>query len=290
MAMIEIRFHGRGGQGAVQASELLAHAAFAQGLWPQSFPFFGVERRGAPVVAYTRVDDRPIRLRTSIDAPDIVVVLDPGLLAAQPVTAGLRPGGLLLANQRRPADTLPAGPYRRVALDATAIAVDEHLGSATAPIVNTAMLGALARASGVVRLEQLLTAIEAHVPAHPEQNRRAAERGFAAAQVMLPAGEAVPMPPTSPGRRVVVPDAPMASTPTSVLHTSSWRTVLPVIDLSRCTRCGFCWKFCPDDAIALAPDGTPSVVADYCKGCGICAVECPPKTIHMVPEPEGGLA
>jgi pyruvate ferredoxin oxidoreductase gamma subunit len=288
--MIEIRFHGRGGQGAVQASELLAHAAFAQGLWPQSFPFFGVERRGAPVVAYTRLDDRPIRLRTSIESPDIVVVLDPSLLNGQQVTAGLHPNGWLLANQRSGADTLPSGPYRRAAVDATAIALAEHLGSATAPIVNTAMLGALARASGVVELAPLLSAIEEHVPAYPEQNRRAAEHGFASVQV-LPAGAASPRTTAAAMVRPLrVPEAPMASTPTTALRTSSWRTVLPVIDLSRCTRCGFCWKFCPDDAIALTPDGTPSVVADYCKGCGICAVECPPKTIRMVAEPEGGIA
>lgn len=284
--MIEIRFHGRGGQGAVQASELLAHAAFAQGLWPQSFPFFGVERRGAPVVAYTRLDEQPIRLRTSIETPDIVAVLDPGLLQDQPVTAGLRPGGLLLANQRRPPETLPSGPYRRAAVDATAIALDEHLGSPTSPIVNTAILGALARVSGVVALEPLLTAIAEHVPGLPEANRRAAERGFASVQVVAATVRAASVPPVLTVHAVNVPDAPVASTPTTALRTSSWRTVLPVIDLTRCTRCGFCWKFCPDDAIALAPDGTPAVVADYCKGCGICAVECPPKTIHMVPDAE----
>lgn len=290
--MIEIRFHGRGGQGAVQASELLAHAGFRQGLWPQSFPFFGVERRGAPVVAFTRLDDGPIRLRTSIQAPDIVVVLDSGLLSDQPVTAGLRPGGLLLVNQRRGAGALPTGPFRRAAVDATAIALADHLGSATAPIVNTAMLGALTRASGVVGLEPLLEAIGAHVPSRPEENRHAAERGFAAVELLpAAAGAAGPVAPrTADPTPPSVRDAPIASVPTSSLRTSSWRTVLPVIELARCTRCGFCWKFCPDDAIALAPDGTPSILADFCKGCGICAVECPPKTIRMVADPEGGLA
>ena len=89
--MIEIRFHGRGGQGAVLASELLAQAAFLDGKMPQSFPFFGVERRGAPVTAYARIDSKPIGLRTSIRSPDVVVVLDPGLLASTPVAAGRRP-------------------------------------------------------------------------------------------------------------------------------------------------------------------------------------------------------
>jgi len=92
-SVIEIRFHGRGGQGAVIASELLAQAAFLEGKHPQSFPFFGVERRGAPVTAFTRIDDAPIQIRTSITAPDIVVVLDSGLMRTINVIAGLKPTG-----------------------------------------------------------------------------------------------------------------------------------------------------------------------------------------------------
>ena len=110
--MIEIRFHGRGGQGAVLASEMLAQAAFLDGKVPQSFPFFGVERRGAPVTAYARIDEKLISVRTSITAPDIVVVLDPGLLKTQPVADGLKPGGLVLVNSRKPPAEIAAPPAR----------------------------------------------------------------------------------------------------------------------------------------------------------------------------------
>ncbi|MFI5413715.1 MAG: 2-oxoacid:acceptor oxidoreductase family protein, partial [Candidatus Lutacidiplasmatales archaeon] len=143
--MIEIRFHGRGGQGAVLASELLAQAAFLDGKAPQSFPFFGVERRGSPVTAFARIDDKPIRVRTSITQPDIVVVLDPGLLKSTPVADGLRPGGLLLINSRHPPAEILAPPgARRATVDASRIALAHGLGSVTMPVVNTVMLGALA--------------------------------------------------------------------------------------------------------------------------------------------------
>jgi 2-oxoisovalerate/pyruvate ferredoxin oxidoreductase gamma subunit len=108
--MLEIRFHGRGGQGAVLASEILAQATFLDGKVPQSFPFFGVERRGAPVTAFLRVNDRPIQLRTSVTQPDIVVVLDPGLLKTTPVADGLRPGGLVLVNSRHAPSEIAAPP------------------------------------------------------------------------------------------------------------------------------------------------------------------------------------
>jgi pyruvate ferredoxin oxidoreductase gamma subunit/2-oxoisovalerate ferredoxin oxidoreductase gamma subunit len=177
--MIEIRFHGRGGQGAVVASELLAHAAFLEGKQPQSFPSFGVERRGAPVAAFCRIDDRPVLLRTQVTDPDIVVVLDAGLLRTVHVTAGLKPGGLLLVNTERPPRDLPAGAGGTLAaVDATGIAVRHGLGSRTTPIVNTAILGALSRASGVVRIGSVLHAIRAHVPAKPGENVEAAREAY----------------------------------------------------------------------------------------------------------------
>ena len=176
--MIEIRFHGRGGQGTVVASELLAQAAFLDRLFPQSFPFFGVERRGAPVTAYTRIDRSPILLRTGIARPDIVVVLEPGLLRSTPALDGLSDGGLLLVNSTRSPEALELPFAGRVAtVNATAIALELGLGSPTAPIVNTAMLGALVAASRVVSLPSLEAAIARFVPAKPEANCRAAELG-----------------------------------------------------------------------------------------------------------------
>lgn len=177
--MIEIRFHGRGGQGAVIASELLAQAAFLEGKQPQSFPFFGVERRGAPVTAFTRIDDRPIQIRTSITNPDIVVVLDAGLMRTIRVTTGLKPSGLLLVNTEKEPDAVAQRFTGRVAtVDATGIALANGLGTKAMPIVNTAVLGALARVSGVVSLESVLEATVRFVPAKQEANRVAAETAY----------------------------------------------------------------------------------------------------------------
>ena len=177
--MLEIRFHGRGGQGAVIASELLAQAAFLEGKHPQSFPFFGVERRGAPVTAFTRIDDKPIQIRTSITEPDVVVVLDAGLMRTINVTAGLKPDGLLLVNTDLAPDKVPTGFKGRVAtIDATEIALTHGLGTKAMPIVNTAVLGALARASGIVGLESVRKAVFEFVPAKQEANRRAAEAAY----------------------------------------------------------------------------------------------------------------
>ncbi len=283
--MIEIRFHGRGGQGAVVASELLAQAAFLDGKWPQSFPFFGVERRGAPVTAYARVDTGPIGIRTSITAPEVVVVLEPGLLRTQPVTDGLRPGGLLLVNSSHPVDELVLPVVgRRAAVDATRIAVAHGLGSPTLPIVNTAMLGALVRATGVVSMEALGRAIQGFVPARRAENLAAAEDGYQDVRVVE---GALPFTPSVP-RAVVatppLPEGPMATESSERYHTADWRTLRPEIHLDRCTRCNFCWKFCPDDAFGFDSEGYPVLRAEYCKGCGICAVECPPHAIEMVEE------
>ncbi len=177
--MIEIRFHGRGGQGAVIASELLAQAAFLEGKHPQSFPFFGVERRGAPVTAFTRIDDAPIQIRTSITAPDIVVVLDAGLMRTINVTAGLKPEGLLLVNSEKAPDRLGLTFKGRLAtVDATGIALAHGLGSKATPITNTAILGALSQASGIVSLDSVCHAVERFVPAKPKENVAAAEDAF----------------------------------------------------------------------------------------------------------------
>jgi len=283
--MIEIRFHGRGGQGAVLASEMLAQAAFLDGKTPQCFPFFGVERRGAPVTAYARIDNQPMRVRTAITQPDIVVVLDPGLLKSTNVADGLRPGGLVLVNSRRPPSEIEAPPgARRATVDATRIALAHGLGSKTMPVVNTVILGALARASGVVSLESVSAAIEKYAPAKPAQNRDAAVEGFGAVRSIDPTTSPVPPRPKVPHPLPPLPEGPIASTPTTVIHTSSWRTLTPHIHLEHCTKCNFCWKFCPDDAIGFDEKGFPVIRLDYCKGCGICAEECPPKTIEMLAE------
>ncbi len=284
-ATIEIRFHGRGGQGAVVASELLAQAAFLDGKRPQSFPFFGVERRGAPVTAYTRIDDHPLGIRTSITTPDIVVVLEPSLLRTQPVTDGLKEDGLLLVNTRNPAQELMIPvPARRAVVDANQIAVAHGLGSLTMPIVNTAVLGALVAASGVVSMTALDQAIEEFVPARQAENRAAAEDGYHAVRMVEANMPFTPPVPRAVGPTPQLPEGPMATLSSELIHTAAWRTLRPVVHLEHCTRCNFCWKFCPDDAFQFDEKGYPVVRYEYCKGCGICVVECPPRVIEMVEE------
>jgi pyruvate ferredoxin oxidoreductase gamma subunit len=281
--MMEIRFWGRGGQGAVIAAELLAQAAFLDGKVPQSFPFFGVERRGAPVTAFARISDAPIGVRTSIAHPDVVVLLERGLLTAVPATDGLKDGGWVLVNAPPDYPRLVAPPGARIAtVDATRIAVGLGLGSATMPIVNTTLLGALARITGVVSPEALDRAIDSFVPARPRENRAACHAGYAEVRERL---GGVPAPaPRAPAAELPLPEGPLATVPSDVIHTASWRTLRPEIHLEKCTRCNFCWKYCPDVAIALDAAGYPVLLADHCKGCGICAEVCPPKTIEMAAE------
>ena len=158
--MIEVRFHGRGGQGAVLASEILARAAIKEGLSASAFPFFGVERKGSPVTAFCRIDRRPIRLHTGIYEPDHVVVLDQALIRLTNVLSGLKGNGTVLVNSSRSPSELGLPTERPVAtIDATSIALERRLGSQSAPIVNTAILGGLARQLDIVPIEAVLAAI-----------------------------------------------------------------------------------------------------------------------------------
>ena len=177
--MIEIRIHGRGGQGAVIASKVLAAAAFREGKYVQSFPAFGVERRGAPVMAFTRIDERPVRIRCQIYEPDHIVVLDPTLLEAVDVTAGLKEGGWIMINSEEDPTTfdLPA-KFRVATIDASAIAIKYRLGPQSAPIVNTAILGALAKATGIASLEAVAEAVREAVPLKPEENVAATREAY----------------------------------------------------------------------------------------------------------------
>jgi 2-oxoacid:acceptor oxidoreductase gamma subunit (pyruvate/2-ketoisovalerate family) len=190
MIMRELRFHGRGGQGTVVASKILAVALFGEGRQVQSFPAFGVERRGAPVTAFLRVADRPILLRCEITEPDDLVILDPTLIGATDVTAGLKPGGSVLINSPQPAGSYGdlARRFRVVTVDASGIALRFQLGSRTQPIVNTAILGAFAVTSGLVKLESVCDAIREEVPRKAESNVEAA-RAAADAVRALAQGE-----------------------------------------------------------------------------------------------------
>ncbi len=160
--MLEVRIHGRGGQGAVTAAELLSVAAFLEGRHAQAFPSFGPERSGAPVVAFCRIDDRPIRVHEPVEHPDVVVVQDTTLLRFVDVFGGLVPGGFILLNSRRSVDALGLTPLssrlppaHARAFDATLVA-DRYLGK---PLPNVPLLGALAALTGAVGIDAVVRAI-----------------------------------------------------------------------------------------------------------------------------------
>lgn len=159
--LIEIRWHGRGGQGVVTAGKLLAETAMGTGQYFQAFPDFGPERMGAPIRAFTRLSPRPINIHSQIENPDVVLVLDPTLLGTVPVADGLKEDGMLLVNtSQSPAEVrqvtgLKTGKVFTV--DASHIAIEE-MGR---DITNTPMLGAFARATGIFDIEKLAEQLRA---------------------------------------------------------------------------------------------------------------------------------
>ncbi|MBN2013689.1 MAG: pyruvate ferredoxin oxidoreductase subunit gamma [Candidatus Altiarchaeota archaeon] len=173
--MKEIRFHGRGGQGAVTAATLLAIAAFKDGRFSQAFPKFGVERRGAPVEAFTRISDRFIRRKNAVYEPDILVVLDSTLFDLVNVTDGLAKGGQVIINTEKKPEEFNIGGAEVSTVDATSLAF-EILGL---DIVNTSILGAFAAFTGEVRKESLCEAVRENFPQNlAEKNVELVERTY----------------------------------------------------------------------------------------------------------------
>jgi len=180
--LVELRFHGRGGQGAVTSAELLALSAIDEGKYAQAFPSFGAERRGAPVQAFTRISDTPIKTRTGVYNPDMVVVLDPTLLGSVPVTQGMREDGILAINTKHD----PAEVKEKlnvlgsvVTVDATNIAMEE-LG---VPITNVVMLATLLKAKKLVELEVLEKFIAERFARIAEKEIKAFRRAYEEARV-----------------------------------------------------------------------------------------------------------
>ena len=180
--MKEIRFHGRGGQGAVLAARMLARAFVAEGKFVASFPMFGFERRGAPVVAFTRIDDKPVREKTQIYNPDCLVVIDPTLMKLPTLFSGLKPEGILILNspqplKNQPDDNLKIGGM----INATQIALDE-IGR---DIPNTCILGAFAAATGWLDLQSILSCLGDYLKGDVlQRNLRSAERGYREVEVI----------------------------------------------------------------------------------------------------------
>ncbi len=179
--MKEIKIFGRGGQGAVTAAQILATAAFLEGFWAQTFPQFGAERRGAPVLAYVRLDHEPIPIRSKVYTPDVVIVMDFNLFKMVKPLDGIQTDGMAIINQERDAE-LPPELSDKVGhlytIDASRIAHDIY-GKTTIPITNVIVLGAYCAAQNDISLESIYKALPDFFPSDKlEINRKAAQQGF----------------------------------------------------------------------------------------------------------------
>ncbi|MFO8011493.1 MAG: 2-oxoacid:acceptor oxidoreductase family protein [Dehalococcoidia bacterium] len=175
--MSEIRWHGRGGQGAVTSAELIALAAIETGKYAQSFPSFGPERRGAPVQAFLRVGDEPVRVRSEIITPDVVVVLNPDLFESVDVTSGLKETGFLIVNTSKDLEQMKSAHgngYKVATVNAMKIA-RETIGL---PITNTTMIGALLKVTGLVDLDEMIGPLEHRFGKVAQKNIDAMRRAY----------------------------------------------------------------------------------------------------------------
>ena len=274
--MRELLLVGRGGEGVVLASQILADTFARAGAWVQSFPEFKAERRGAPISAFLRWDDRePIHRRYKVHECDVLVVVSP---APPPPDAlhAVRPGGLVVLNRETRFTT--AGPFAVARVPAARIAREQGiLSSEGRPMGNVAVLGACVRLLAPESLGFLEQAVAARIGATAERNVRAAREGYARCtrQRTLP-GDDLLGSPAGPAAMEAVPrvsDFPVSTLDSTAIHTGSWSLDRPVLEVA-CNACGLCALFCPEGAIARE-DGAIAIDYLHCKGCGICEVVCP---------------
>jgi pyruvate ferredoxin oxidoreductase gamma subunit len=285
---LEIRWHGRGGQGAVTSAELTALAAIHEGKFAQAFPSFGPERRGAPVLAFNRISSgHPIRVRSGVTKPDIVVVLDPGLVTLINVTDGLKPGGTLIVNSTKSIDELKqefTGDWKLGAVDATSIARE----LLKVNIVNTTMLGALIKLTGVIKLESLEEPLKERFGARAKSNYESCMRAYNSIVIseITTSGpkreKSFTVEKALGWKDLNVGCIVTEAGNTKQFRTGDWKSQHPVWDDTKCIKCGICALFCPEGCISQDKDGKFRGNMYYCKGCGICSNECWTQAISMV--------
>jgi len=291
--MIEVRFHGRGGQGVKIASRILGGSGFLAGLFAQDFALFGAERRGAPVVSFTRLDTTPIDRRGYIETPDLVVVLDDSLLkeVSAQVLKGVQATTPVIvngiANGHEGAECLPSANFVYLDLGTMARRV---MGRT---IVSAAAAAVAAKAVPTIPLDLLVEAVgmelaEFDLPRKlVVQNQLAAREAYAMAppitlngtikapQKVKPAIESLPYL-TSPQ----FAGSTIRHRASAILRdTGSWRMERPEIELAKCKRCFLCYLYCPETAIRLDTENFPHIDYDHCKGCLICYEECPTEAV-----------
>jgi pyruvate ferredoxin oxidoreductase gamma subunit len=292
--MIEVRFHGRGGQGAKIASRILGRSGFLCGLQVQDFALFGAERRGAPVVSFTRLSTEPIDRRGSIDRPNLVIVMDDSLLKEAPgqVFQGVDDKTPLFVNavpDRLEVNLKELPPAHFLLVDLSAIA-RELIGSAIVSAAAAAIAakcipsihrGALEEAVGTELAEFGLTPdlIERNVAAACEAYQRTPAVDLALAppiqEATAPSWQAVPY---LGSARFAGPTIRHRGS-AALRATGNWRVERPEIDLAKCKRCFLCYLYCPESAMRLDGENFPHVDYDHCKGCMICYEECPTDAI-----------
>lgn len=293
--MIEVRFHGRGGQGAKVASRIVGRGGFLAGLHAQDFPLFGAERRGAPIVACTRLSHEVIDRRGYVEEPDVVVVMDGSLLKEThtQIFHGVRAGTPVLINTHAaelepPVANLP--PVAFMPLDLTAIAL-RVMGR---NILSAVAAGAVAKLIPEITAPILAEAIrvelgEVGLPVELIEKNAAAARE---AYTQMPSLCLPERPVQEPGRVETPKVFPLpffnAALGTSTIRhmgsavlrpTGGWRVERPEIDLEKCKRCFLCFLFCPDAAVSLDEENYPHIDYEHCKGCMICYEECPPRAV-----------
>jgi len=277
------------------AAQALASAAHQEGGYATAFPFFGAERRGAPVLAFTRIDKGRIYRKTQVYEPDVVVVLDESLIDVVNVVDGLKDGGMVVVNtSKSPAEVDVGKDVKLATVDATSVALE----ILKQPATNSSILGALAKATGMVKIESIEKGImqvfgDRLGPKIGEKNALAARTAYGRTVVGESHGR---RPLTKPKKWLPdVNELPMGVAavqkttdaglvgPGSFVEnkTGSWKVFRPEYDKEKCTMCNFCWFYCPEGCIYRKEDHMEFDM-EYCKGCGICANECPVDAIKMV--------
>lgn len=301
--VLSIRFHGRGGQGVKTAGRILGTAAFLEGYQAQDSPIYGAERRGAPVSAFTRIAQEPIRERGVIASPELVVIADASLIPnpAARVLEGVDDRTAVFVNS--PLSVMQLRDQSRIpghltTFNLTDLALEEF-GKREAI---SALLGAVAGRLVGLRQESIREAIarelqDLGLPAPAvARNQAAAARCYDSVQP-VPLERAGKQTPASTDLQVPAYESPTRGTArisaaaNSVLReTGGWRTFRPVLVSEKCNGCWLCFVYCPDGVISMTKDDRPVIDYDHCKGCQICVRECPTAALVAEREKEGGVA
>jgi pyruvate ferredoxin oxidoreductase gamma subunit len=298
--MIEVRFHGRGGQGAKIASRILGQSGFLSGLQAQDFALFGAERRGAPVVSFTRLSREPIDRRGNIERPSLVIVMDDSLLkeAAAQLFQGVGAATPVIVNSTvetfaAAEKYLPVAAYHVIDMDRIAL---QTIGRSFVSAIAAAVA---AKSVPEIHLDQLVQATRSEI-AEFDLSEELVEKNLAAARQAYQDAPPIDLArhddtadlTRNPWQAVPYLGSAEFAGPTirhrgsaALRPTGNWRTERPVIDLAKCKRCFLCYLYCPEAALQLDTDNFPHVDYDHCKGCMICYEECPTDAITRRTEP-----